>query len=508
MSDGGSEAGQLRHVVIGSLPAALVEYNGSFYQLRAEVEELVGQDRPAPLMLYVPGVNRDPKNSVLMELELGGSRYEQPLNRLALNVLRKSFSDGQIDELLRPGSTTYEDIVSFLQQAEEGEAASALRGLFGGLRSEPLIAEWLASDERDDAISEKDATSELFKLLETRVGLALTEASSLSEARERAARYVLIGEFRADLSGEPPPSISLVPVPQSKEHQARIAEIARLLRRDRPDRYAALADRVERELGLQDAPIAPSQLGAVDTFGFEERRLLERVGELIATKAYGEALDVISGRRRSFWVVRDVPRRAQWEASRLMATLGTAIAAARVELPKFGVDATVWVEAYAADRGWHEIDRLHRALETWVAKMSEEPESEQALAVIRREQEDLLQLMAEGFGKAFQAAGWTVPNILHQTGIYPQGRGVAAGPGRLLLRRCNAFRDGRRTGAAAPGRKRPQAAARHRGAPVDYAGRHGRAPAGRIGKLCRSWRGVGESPPASTAPQCQASLSA
>lgn len=303
---------------------------------------------------------------------------------------------------------------------QEGEAASALRGLFGGLRSEPLIAEWLSSDERDDAISERNATSELFKLLETRVGLALTDAPSLSEARERAARYVLIGNFRADLSGKPPPSISLVPVPQSKEHQARVAEIARLLRRDQPDRYAALADKVERDLGLEDAPVAPSQLGAVDTFGFEERRLLERVGELIATNAYGEALDVISSRRRSFWVDRDVLRQAQWEASRLMATLGLQIAAARVELPKLAVDATAWVEAYAADHGWHEIDRVHRALETWVAKMSEEPANEQALAVVRREHEDLLQFMAVGFGKAFQGAGWTVPNILHQTGIYPQ----------------------------------------------------------------------------------------
>lgn len=420
LSDAGTEIGNLRHVPIGSLTATLAEYTGSFFQLRGEVEELVGQDRPEPLVLYVPGVARDPENSVLMELELGGKRYDQPLNRLALNILRKSFSDGQIDELLHPGSTTYEDIVSFLKQAEEGETASTLRGLFGGLRSEPLIAEWLVSDQHDDAIAAKGATPELLKLIESRIGLVLAPVTSLVEARERTTRYVLVGDFRTDLSEEPPQAIAFVPETQTKEHRARVADVSQRLRNDQPDRYVTLADTVERELGLGDAQLSPSQLGTVDTFRFEEKRLLEHVGERITAKEYGEALDVISARRRSFWVDRDVTRQAQWEASRLMTALGIAIEAARIELPRLGSDPTAWVEAYIADHGWHETDRLHRSLETWIAKMDEEPESEQALAVIRREQEELLKLMADGFGKAFRTAGWTVPNVLHQTSIYSQ----------------------------------------------------------------------------------------
>ena len=60
-----------------------------------------------------------------MELEKSG----MPLTSLsssvlALNVLRKHFTDGQIDELLRPASVGYDDIVSFLHQGEEGKSAS------------------------------------------------------------------------------------------------------------------------------------------------------------------------------------------------------------------------------------------------------------------------------------------------------------------------------------------------------------------------------------------------
>ena len=51
--------------------------------------------------------------------------------------------------------------------------------------------------------------------------------------------------------------------------------------------------------------------------------------------------------------------------------------------------------------------------------MDEEPEAEVALGVVRRLHEELLQLMAEGFSRALQASGWTIPGILHQTEVYP-----------------------------------------------------------------------------------------
>ena len=62
-------------------------------------------DRPEPLLIYMPGVERDRKGSVLMELELAGDCYEPQLKRLARNVLRKRYTDGVIDEMLRPGKT-------------------------------------------------------------------------------------------------------------------------------------------------------------------------------------------------------------------------------------------------------------------------------------------------------------------------------------------------------------------------------------------------------------------
>ena len=89
---------------IGDLSVRVAHFTGSYFGLRAEVEPLVARDRPEPLLIYLPGVERDRQGSVLMELEKAGTCYEPQLKRLALNVLRKRFTDGRIDELLRPAS--------------------------------------------------------------------------------------------------------------------------------------------------------------------------------------------------------------------------------------------------------------------------------------------------------------------------------------------------------------------------------------------------------------------
>ncbi len=60
-------------VSLGGASVGLAEYAGSFFELRATVEALVASDTPDPLLLYIPGVQRDHDGSVLMELEKAGT---------------------------------------------------------------------------------------------------------------------------------------------------------------------------------------------------------------------------------------------------------------------------------------------------------------------------------------------------------------------------------------------------------------------------------------------------
>jgi PglZ domain len=184
--------------------------------------------------------------------------------------------------------------------------------------------------------------------------------------------------------------------------------------------YLIMADRVEEDLKLAQAGIAAADLGAMDTFRFEERVLLRQCDGLIAQRRYAEARAIIDQRSRSFWLDRDVLRLAQWQACRWMAELGTHAEAIRPALGRLGTDAAVWVEKYGAEGGWHRTDLLHRNLEAWVAGMDDQPEAEQALRVVRQEYDKLLRAMAAGFTRALQAGHWSVAGVLHQTRIFPE----------------------------------------------------------------------------------------
>jgi hypothetical protein len=378
------------------------------------------------LLIYVPGVSRDPNESVLMELEKGGATYEPQLKRHARTLLRQFYTDGAIDDMLEPESLTYDDVVSYLEQARTGGQGSMLKTIFGGASSELLLTQWLADESHDHEILDKQALDELLRLIEARLGLSLPDGTSVADARTKTARFVLVNEFMADLTGEPPASASMIESPATKEQQGRIGEVAEGLRRgEHSVRYAELADSIESSLNLAAAEIDAAQIGATDTFRFEERLLLRRALGLTLNGEYGAAMDLAAGRTRSFWVDRDVVRQQQWGACALAAELGREIARLEKEVRGISGSAAEWVTAYA-DR-WFEADRLQRRLDGWVARMDEEPEAEQAIAVVRLAQDQLLKRMATSFAGALESSDWTVPGILSQTSVYPDMVGAAGG---------------------------------------------------------------------------------
>lgn len=419
----GTGLGDLPRICIGDTLTHLGRFEGSFFALKGSLEPVVQADKPEPLLVYVPGVERDRDGSVLMELEFAGHCYEPQLRRLARNLLRRQYTDGDIDEMLKPEGLTYHDVERFLGQ--EGSAkGSLLKLVLGSAGSESLLAKWLASDQHDAQVEAKLAQPELYRLIHARIGLALDEGTPLAKARHQTLRFVLINEFRSDLAGGAPDCVAVVPEPATAEERQRIGAVAAELRAKYGDDYIGLADGIEGELGLADAKLEPANLGAIDTFRFEERRLLDYAASLIAAGHHSKAMEVVSGRGHSFWV--DHPsflgRLAQWEACRLMAELGTAVDHVRPLVKKASGTAAKWVEAYTAQDGWYRVDRAQRALEHWVANMEDEPEEplERALGVVRRNHEALLKEMSKGFTQALVESSWAVPSVLHQTRIYSE----------------------------------------------------------------------------------------
>ena len=405
-------------ISIGDIKAALITYVGSMFEVRSAAEPLVAGERPDPVLVYVPGVSPEPSGSVLAELEKAGYRYETQLKRLARNLLRQQYTDGVIDDLLERDGVTYEDLARAAEPGGEQEP-SILKGIYHDVPGrDEMLAVWMASDDRDETIAAKGAVGELVKLVSSRTGLALDEADNLAKLRTVLARYVLVGEFRGDLMGAAPASIEAIPAPRTKPEGEAVNALADRLRRSYPAAYASMADRLEVELGLATAGIAPDGLGATDTFRFEERLILGHVGELIADTRYDEAARLISDRDRSFWLDQDVSRRAQWQACRLMVQLGEVAAEVSAAVAATHGAPDAWIARYAdRDAGWYRLDQAQRRLETLVASLGEEP-AERPLGLVRRAYEDAAKALADGFVPSLAKGGWSTAGAMHQTRVY------------------------------------------------------------------------------------------
>lgn len=434
----GTGVGGLPRVCIHDKLTHVARFEGSFFALKAAVEPVLAAPRPEPVLVYVPGYARErlgklrapatPNTAqgkdiwnVLFELDCAGKPYEPSLRGLARNELRRRYTDGDIDEMLAPDSLTYHDVVRFLldESGTKGGAASLVKLVLGNGSSEELVCRWLADEALDADLDAKQATPELLKLVQACLGVSLSDVS-LAKARHRTLRYVLVNEFRSDLAGKVPGQLDVVPAPPSKEELQRVRDAAERLRREHPDAYSDIADGIERELNLPALRIDADALGTIDTFRFEEAVLLEHAAKLIADGHYERSLQLVLARRRSFWVDRSLGRLGQWETSRLMAELGREVVRIRPLLKKGNGTPRSWVEGYASD--WYRADLAQRALESWVAKLEDEPEPalEKALGLVRRNHEALLKEMTQGYTAALAAAGWSVSGVLHQTRIYPE----------------------------------------------------------------------------------------
>ncbi|HWO17674.1 MAG TPA: PglZ domain-containing protein [Kofleriaceae bacterium] len=404
---------------VGDTKASLAEYAGSLFELRAVVEPYVSGDEPEAVVIYIPGVAHDSRTSVLMELEKAGRTWKPELKQLAKNVLLQKYTLGVVDEILPfDRKVSYEDLARAAAGNSGAEPPSILKSIFHDASgNDGLLTAWLVSDARDAEIVNKEATRELIKLVKARLGLDLVADSPLTKLRAITLRYVLAGEFRLDLSCDAPASLDSVAKPPTKDQESAVRELARRLRTGHADAYAALADRVEEELGLKNGKLPAGALGAIDTFRFEERALLRHAGDLIANGKFGDALALVAEREHSFWLDRDIGRKAQWEATRRMAELGNVAIQVRAAVGKTSGDAAVWIDAYVGKDGWYRLDQAQRRLEAWIANLDEEPE-ERPLSLVRHAYDDACHAMAEGFTKALVKAGWAVAGALHQTRIF------------------------------------------------------------------------------------------
>jgi hypothetical protein len=373
----------MRTGTFGARKAAVCSFQGSFLEVRSAVESLTGGEDVADLVVYLPGVTRDEKTSLLLEIEKAGDCYLVPaLKQIARNVLRKRFTDVDIDEMLDSYKLTYADLARMTEDTGAAHGASLLKSIFGDTDTRATIATWIADDSQDGDIDQKGAGGRLRRTLEARIGLETPEGTPLAKMRAVAARYVLGNEFRLGLKGSPPASLLRLAAPSSKEQETAVQHIAAKMRESTlATAYERLADQAQSELGLSEASVP----GNVDTFRFEERAIVAKCFNLIAKDKANEAAALLDARSRSFWVERQPPRKAVWEACRLMIEIGRQADDMLATIAKANGKPEQWIDRYVAagPEGWHRLDHAQRRLETLLAAIEDEGIDDAAVRAVQ-----------------------------------------------------------------------------------------------------------------------------
>lgn len=414
----------MRDGMFSGRKATVCSFRGSFIEVRSAVEPLTGGQDVDDVVIYVPGISRDEKTSLLLEIEKAGVYYAQPaLKQMARNVLRKRFTDVAIDEMLGSDKLNYADLARMTEDTGAAEGGSLLKSIFRESDTRDTIAGWVIDDGNDGEIDQKGAGGELRRVLQAKIGMELPEGAPLAKMRAIAARFVLGNEFRLGLKGPIPPSLSVLPAPNTREQDAAVLYVAKRMRESRhASAYEQLADQVQSELGLSETSVEGDSLGSIDTFRFEERAVVAKCFALIAQDKPKEAYALMDARGQSFWVDRQPPRKAVWEACRLMIEMGRLADHVTATIAKANGKPEKWIERYVDNGpdGWHRLDRAQRQLEALLAAIEDEEVSDPAVARCRAKYDDVARRQAEGFSKVYQDAGWTIAGVLPQHRIWAE----------------------------------------------------------------------------------------
>jgi hypothetical protein len=449
----------------------------------------LNDEQPPRLVIYVP-LDQSQTDHALVELEAAGvvmqpgQQPPQRNTRLALvarNALKPILGDDpatEVEKQVEAGKLTLANLNAL---AEKGKDLSSgvVSLVFGTSNPQDVALAFLTSDKQDGEVEKKSAKAELLKLIDPAFDVALAEAASLPQSRERLSRHVLLTDLIAALGSAVPASLASVSIAHAAHTVDNCRTVARVwrLRRDVRDSYVAAASKVEQELGLAQEQFDPPTLQQTETFLALERALQRHVeGSLLAVPT-DELLALAQSRLARFWSDAVPPIQARWalvaDAARVL------LEADRVAQALKKAPATVptLVREFAeGESPWCLLDTYHRHMESrWYNFEPELGEQQDGLdkLILKAEQrytevgsdhaKHFVQKLHKGKGRA--AAGGGIRVAGQTTGRRRKDRVSVGG--------CPAVRDGAGTVRCIAGRFRDHAPACHRRHPHHHRNWHG-----------------------------------
>lgn len=403
-----------------------VKWEGSFYELRHQVEGLLGAEDPPALVVYVP--TEAPDTDPLEEIRAAAHRYRTKLGTLLRQALIGQLTEQRIEQIGREARTIGEAEAA----VSGGESADVrLISLLGSADTAQMVLAVMCA-ERDEEIAKDEAWEQTSSLLGRAIG---SELSGMGEDLRRAAmRQLLLTELDERL-GELPGVLASAWSRPSNEQRKRALSIMEAWRRDdrRRDRYATAAAQTERDLDLGSALVWHEGLIHCDAFPAIEALALSEAVRLLDAGEFQAARDLAQSRGSCMWARTtfegDIPGAEVWGPRwRVVVALSSLrIAVENLKPPLAALSEQLkWYE----EAGW-QVDREHRRMELALSELHIEGDLERPISEGRAVYEEWLDHCLERFTSSVAGGGtanaWPLRQVeIHKRFVSSSNNGLTA----------------------------------------------------------------------------------
>jgi len=424
----------------------LISYQDGFFKLREELEPFLefvdeqgniknGAEIPPKLIVYIP-LKREETEFAFIEAETAGIVIE-PDSPLPENNTKLSLAVERVFSQIAPAKAKH-----LARQAEEGlltieeldkiadetgeSTAGLLQIIYGPVSVDEIIAQFAASENKDQDIIEKKAVPELTELIEREIELSDLENKELPEIRKILRRYLLVNEFLSEIGTEAiPEQMRRLPCASRLPAVDLIKQICRIWRNriDLKDSYPNAAIDVEKEIGLEDISILNGRLLRNETFPAIEISWLKESAQKLVEGEVLAAQDIINARMDLFWAKERPNFQIEWKvleaASRVLNKACNIIKSLKKQKPRL----EELIKAYTTHtEPWMLVDRYYRLMENRYAGLelmeSTEEELEKAVSIARRRYTEALQEINSAYSVAVLKAGFQSQEFGQQLTVF------------------------------------------------------------------------------------------
>ena len=421
----------------GDPPYAVKAFRGSHLQLMFDLQMLSSGSSRHPLLLHMPGYNSDSiRQTPVLEMYLAGRRFEKRLSTLVTESATGRVPPEQIRDFLSAGEPTLADADHWLADVLSSGGSSILTEL-QSITPHALLDDLVSTARESGSIASRindgQSAGPIWNRVAAMLGMPdiwridLLGDSTVLRSDDMAiaiAGWAMAVEYVHDLERKPVDPHLSVAVNLAKPLKEACCELLGHLRSKHSKFYATTADEIENFLDAERVSATAEDLGKIDTFRFEEERILD--GTLAALEKEQWELAAAWASRRiegeSFWL-RDQPeRRSVWQLLLSAALVGCAVDNAGSTIGNVHGHEDV-IDAYIA-RG-AAVDRAHRHLEQQrrsllYPSLPKFDQVRERLNRIRETWRDWADAWALDFGAVCKSHGFLPPPKYRQRDLFDQ----------------------------------------------------------------------------------------